>query len=366
MSIPKSYKLMGVELAKYVLDWGQVEEVKDILLSSNQLFCAQHELEISNWDNRFSTNNPKSIFYGRNIQLAPVVLSQGGALLYQGFVRTVTLDHAKRTAKIVTENAFTVPANYFVNLTTSGNPAAIIQTILEQAGLADYIDPVSFQAAQGGFSVAGASIGVAYVTTGAVDSAAGVSGTTALAAIQAISALCGLSCFVQNGLIRLKAYAPYQGNNSGVKYQITGALAYDFSTLEFAYQNLSNSVNIGYSTASNLYLKNQASINANGSGFGALTSKTEVNTQFDGTTGNTITVPNLVSAQYFATQFLARASTLRQQGQLTAGPSLLGVNIGDRVSILAPNWSPNPLVFEVLETHRKLESQSVDLVVATI
>jgi len=364
--MPNSYLCMGLELASFVLDWGQVEEIKDVLLASNQLFCAQHTLEVANADNRFSPQNTASIFYSRNFQLAPVTLSQGGVVLYQGFIRDVKLNHAKRTASIITENAFTVPANYMSNLTTTGNPAAIIQTLLEAAGLLDYIDPTSFNAAQGGFAAAGATIGVAYVTSGAVNTQGGVSGTTTLSAIQAISSLCGLSCFVQAGLIRLKAYQPYQGNYSGVKWQITPELVYDFSTLEYVSANLSNSVNIGYGASSNYYAKNQASINANGSGFGALTKKSEVNTPFAAIAGNVLTVPNLASAQYFAAQFLARASTLRQQASLTAGPMLQQVQIGDRCTVMAPNWGNVPLACEVLETHRKIQSQSVELVVATI
>lgn len=366
MAALKSYSLMGLELASFVTDWGQVEEVKEVLLASNQLFCSTHTLEVANQDNRFSQNNPVSPFYGRNIQLAPVVLSQDGVVLYEGFVRTITPNHQRRTASILAENSFTVPTNYFVNLTTAGNPAAIIRTILQQAGLDNYIDPISFTAALGGFAAAGATIGVNYVTTGAVNSANGVSGTTALAAIQAISSLCGLDCYVSSGLIRLKAFQAYQGNLSAVKYQITPEQVYDFGQLETMYENLMNSVNIGYGASSNYYAVNQASVNANGSAFGTLTKKTDVDQQFDGTTGNTLMVPNLTSAKYFAVQFLARASKIRQQADITAGPQLQQANIGDRVTVLAPNWSTSPIAFEIIEAHRQLQSQSVRLVLATI
>ena len=360
----RSYVCMGLELAPLTVDWGQLEEVKDMLLATTQLFCAEHTLVVSNVDGRFSPNNPASIFYGRNLQLLPVTLALNGIIVYQGFIRSITVNHTARTASIVTQNAFTVAANYFVNLTTSGNPAAIVQEILEQAGLGPFLDPVSFTAAQGGFAVAGATIGVAYVTTGAVNTQAGISGTTALAAIQAICSLCGLSCYVNAGLVRLKAFAPYQGNFSGVKWRITPPQSYEFGSLEFAFSNLSNSVNIGYGASSNYYASNQASIDANNRVPGGKTA--EVNTQFDCVAGNTLSVPNLISAQYFAAQFLARAATLRQQGSLTAGPELSTAQIGDRCTIQAPNWGPAPIPFEIIETHRKVQSQSTELVVATI
>ena len=286
-----------------------------------------------------------------------MTLGQDDVVLYRGFIRSVTLDHATRTASIVTQNAFTVPANYFVNLTTTGNPASVIQSILIQAGLGAYIDPVSFAGAVGGFATAGAIISAAYVTTGAVSSASGISGTTALAAIQDISALCSLSCYVRAGLIHLDAYKPYQGNNSGVKYQITTANAYDFSTLEYAYQNLANSVNVGYGASSNYYRQDAISIAAN---------NIETNQQFDGTTGNVLAVPDLPSAVYYAQQFLSRASTLKRQGSFTGGIELIQVHIGDRITVAAPNWGTNPIVFEVIETHLKLASNSVEIVCATI
>lgn len=365
---------MGLEVAPFGLNFGSVEEVKDILLASNQMFCAEHTLELANADNRFSPSNPASIFYGRNILLAPVVLSQGGALLFQGFLTDISLDHASRKVRLVSQNAFTLCANYFVNLTTSGNPAAIIRTILEQAGLSNYIDEISFNAAQGGFAAAAATIGVKYVTTGAVGTAQGISGTTALSAIQAISSLCGLSCFVQAGLIRLKAFQAYQGNLSAVKWQIGPDQVYDFKEMGYAKANLSNSVNVGYGASSNYYAANQVSIRANSYGFGAFTPAAgpngkrsgEVNTQFDGTTGNDLTVPNLTSAQYFAKQFLARASTLRRTAGLVCGPQLLQAHIGDRCTIMAPNWGPAPIACEILETHIELASNSVELLVATI
>ncbi len=364
--MPRSYQAMGLELAPYVIDWGQIEEVKDVLLASNQMFCAEHTLKVSNWDNRFSSSNPASPFHGRNFQLCPATLSQDGQILYQGFIRSATLDHEARAALLVSQNVFTIPANYFVTLAATGNPAAIIRTILEQCGLQNYIDPVTFSGAMGGFDDAQATISVNYKTSGAIDTAQGLNGTTALSAIQSISSLCGLSCYVQGGLIRLSAYQPYQGDYSGVKWQITPEQIYSYQSLEFCYQNLSNSVNIGYGTSSNYYARNYASILANGSGFGILTTPKEVNTQFNGTSGNVLAVPNLLSAQYFATQFLARASNLRRQGSLVCGPELLAAKIGERCTVMAQNWGPAPIVCEIIETHTRLASKSVELVVATI
>ena len=360
----KSYMCMGLELAPFVTDWGNIEDVMSLLLTSQQMFTGQHTLKVANADNRFSSGNPASIFYGRNLQLLPVALSMGNVLLYQGFLRDPSVDHGSRIVSILSENAFTIAANYFVNLTTTGNPAAIVSSILLNAGLQNYIDPISFAAAQGGFAAAGATISVNYVTTGAVNIADGISGTTALSAIQAICDLCSMDCFVQSGLIRLYPYQPYQGNLSAIKWQITPDQVYSFGELSTAYQSLYNSVNVGYGTDSNLYLKNQSSILANSTVPGGRTS--EVNQQFDGVIGNTLMVPNLVSANYFGAQFLARASVIKRQGTLTAGPALLQAKIGDRCTITAPNWCSAPIAFEIIQTNLDLKSESISLTVATI
>ena len=353
----RSFQCLGQELAPYVLDWDKVEEVKNILLASNQMFTAEHTLTLANDDNRFTPNNSKSLFCGRDIELIPVQLSIDGVILYQGFIRTLTIDHASRTAKLVSQNAFTVPSNYFVSLTTTGNPASIVWQILNQSGLSAYVDPISFTSAQAGFASAGASIGVAYTVSGSVTSANGVSGKTALSAIQDICNLCSMSCFVQSGIIKLIPVTPYQGNLSGVKYQIGVNEVYDFRELEYAYENLSNSVHIGYGASSDYYASDTSSIRAN---------KLETNTQFSTTTNNELYCPDLISAKYYGGLFLSRASTLRQQGKFTAGPELMQVHIGDRVTVNAPNWGSTPLVCEVLETHLDITGNSVDLTVATI
>ena len=96
----RSYQVLGVELGAYVLDWGSVEEVKTILLAQSQMFTAEHTLKVANADNRFSPGVSTSIFYGRTLQLLPVTLAVDGVTLYQGFIRSVTLDHATRTASI--------------------------------------------------------------------------------------------------------------------------------------------------------------------------------------------------------------------------------------------------------------------------
>ena len=356
--MPRSFTICGQEVGQDVVDWGETEEVKDVLLAKSQMFVSSHTLELANEDNKYTELDPKSLFYGRNISMTPVQLTVDGQLLYAGLARSPTVNHDRRTVSLVSENFFTRAAGSYASLTTTGNPAAIIQTLLVQAGLQKYIDYASFTAAQGGSAAAGATISVAFVTTGAVNSASGVTGTTDMAAIQAISDLCSLSCFVQGGLIRLQAWQPYQGNLSQVKWQITPANVYDYSTLEYAYDALVNSVNMGYGTSGNYYYVNPLSVKENGG--------LETNNQFATVAGNTVSVPNLASAVYFGQLYVRRVSTIRRQGSLVCSAELTAAKIGDRCTALAPNWGQKPIAFEIIETHSRVKSDSVELVVASI
>jgi hypothetical protein len=347
----RSFQVLGVELAPYVLDWGSVEEVKDVLFAQTQLFTSEHTLKLENADGiqgssafgQFSPGVKQSIFYGRNVQLLPTVLSLDGLQLFYGLTRSFDVDHATKTISIISQNWFTQAAATNAVLTATGNPAYIIQQLLVGAGLTQYINFQSFAAASGGFAVAGATISVNYTAA---------SNTSVLSAIQAVSSLCGLSCYVRAGQFVLQAWTPYQGNNSAIKYAITASTAYNFGTLSYAYENLSNSVTITYGANLTYTLTNPVSIQANG---------ITTSTAFSAANGSAVDVPNAVSAAYFASQFLKRASNLRRMGTLTGGPGLTGVHIGDRVTVAAPNWSSSPIPFEVIETHLQIQSNSIQL-----
>ena len=347
--MPRSFKVFDVELASQVLDWGQVEEVKEVLLARATLFISEHAVTLANADGRFSPKNTKSMFYGRNMQLAKSLLSVDGTTLFDGFIKSIDVDHANRTVTITSQNSLTLPANSKVLLTTTGNPAAIIRTILESAGLAGYLDTGSFLGAQGGSSGAGATIGVNYTAT---------SNATALQAIQDISALCSLSCFVQGGLIRLREFSPYQGSSSGIKYAVTSTTAYDFGILADAPNNISNSVTVLYGASSSVTLSDPDAIKANG-GLAVLTT-------FATSTNLNLYLSDVASARYFGNLFLTRAANLKQIGKFRAGVKLLDAHIGDRITVQADNWSTSPIAFEIIEVRRAIASDSVELVCATL
>ncbi len=346
--MPRSYKILGQELAPYVVDWGTTEETKEVLLAQSQLFMGQHVAVLANENGRFTPLKAKSLFFGRGTQQIRADLAVDGSNLFSGFVKGIDPSSSSRTVTVTAQNVFTVPANSVVVLSTTANPAYVMRVILENAGLSEFIDPVSFAAAGSGAAAAGATITVNYPAGGS---------TTALGAIQAISSLCSLSCYVQGGLIRLRAWRPYQGSNEGVKYKILPKHTRDFGELKDCPSNLVNSVTITYGASLTFSQVDVESVKRN---------KVTVPQNFSAATGELICVPDLASASYFSNLFLARASTLKRQGGLMCGPELVGAHIGDRVTVAAPAWSTDPLAMEILETHHAVDSDGVELVCVTI
>lgn len=352
----RSYQILGLELAPDVLDWGAVEEVKDVLFSQTEMFTSEHTLQVQNASaiqgsssfGKYSPSNVQSPFYGRSLQLLPTTLSLDGVVLFSGLLRDIQLDHGAKTASIVSQNYFTAAAASNAVLTASGNPAYIVERLLALAGLSSYVNAASFVQAGAGSAAAGATISVTY--------AAG-STTSVLSAVQAVCNLCSLSCYVRGGQIILQAWHPYQGNNSGIKWSIPSSAVYSYGTLTYAYEALSNSVTMAYGSNGQYSITNQASVLQNG---------INTPTAFNAVTGSAIAVPNLASAEYFSRLFLQRASSLRRQGVLTVGPSLAQAHIGDRVLVNAPNWGEAPIPFEIIETHLKLKDLSSDLTIAEL
>ena len=341
---------LGQDLSQYVVDWGTIDDTKDVLLAQTQLFAGQYQIKLGNGNSMFTPFNSTSLFYGRPTQNQIASIYLNGAIAYYGLVKSVDLDGQTREATLTMENFFSKPTSMSASLVASkANPAAAMVSIFENAGLQSYLDLGSFSNSGAAAAAAGATIGVNY---------SGTSSTTILSAIQAISQLCSISVYVRDGLIRARDWRPYQGHGAEIKWLITPSIVRSFTgTLSDAYDNLNNSVTIGYGASSTITLTNTSSIQQYG---------VTNNFPFSSNTGS-LTVPDLKSANYFGNLFLARASTLRRTGDLDAGPELQLARLGDRCYVTAPNWGINtPTAFEIIETHQKPQENGIGLKIATI
>ena len=117
--MPRSYKVMGQELAPFVTDWGQVEEIKEVNLAVSTLFMGTHDITLANDTGQFSPMKAKGLFNGRSMQLKQADLSLDGTNLFSGLIRNVSPDSASRTVKISAENVFTRPANSAIVLSAT-------------------------------------------------------------------------------------------------------------------------------------------------------------------------------------------------------------------------------------------------------
>lgn len=352
MSLARSLIIRGQQLGGYVSDWGQIDTVKDLLLAQTQLFAGQYKVVLFGADALLSPYAPGSLFYGWNSQnqLAQVML--GGQLAYNGLIKSVDMDGQKRTVTVTMEDYFSKPCSIIAAAVATGvNPAAAMVTVLENAGLAAFINLNSFESAGAAASAAGATVNVNW---------SGSSSTSVLAALQALSQLASIQVFILNGQIWAQAWTPYQGGGAGVKGTLSSASGLVRSWTDFtqAHDNLNNTVTIAYGASSSLTLSNAASVQAYGIKAGY---------SFSTATGQALAVPDVISAQYFAQTYLARASTLKGVVQCECGPELLATaQLGDRWLVTSPNMGMTAVAMEIIETHKKIAENGMGLKLVTI
>jgi hypothetical protein len=161
--MPRSLKILDVELGAYVTDWGTISEVKDVLLAQTQLFSGSHEISLVGGNDKFSPFFRTGLFFGRSLQNEVLRIEVDGSPLFTGVIRDVAQGAQTREAKVTAENFFAQPSETIASLTVAGaNPVTAIRALLIQAGVGAYINTASFTAAAGPFQAAGATINVAH------------------------------------------------------------------------------------------------------------------------------------------------------------------------------------------------------------
>jgi hypothetical protein len=342
----RAFTILDEDVSSSVVDWGSIEEIKEVLLVTAELFSSSHTVVLDNSDRKFSLDS--GLFGGRNPLNSPCVITENGQILFQGLCRAFSLSKADRKATITIENYLSpLTAQVATKVQTGANPASVALALLLDAGLADVVDTFSFYAAAGVYTQNDAVISVDFAG----------SSTTVLAAIQKISQLASLAVYMSFGKIRAKAFVPYQGSSVGLRQPLTVANVVSMDAFEAQPDVLKNAVTIKYGAASELTVTDPESIIRNRGTFGY---------KFDTQTGGEISVADEASARFFANLFLARASTLRYTLTIK-GDSRLGTPaLGHRHAITDTQLGIADRAFEVIEIHRAINSDSVELLLATI
>lgn len=342
----RSLTILDEDVSSSVVDWGSIEEVKEVLLVKTELFSSSHEVVLDNSTKRFSLD--VGLFGGRSPLNSPAIISEDGQVLFQGLIRGFTLSKAERKATITIENYLAPLTAQVATLVQTGvNPASAALALLLDADLEDVVDVFSFYAAAGVYNQAGATINVDFAD----------SNTTILAAIQKVSELASLTVYMSFGKIRAKAFASYQGDAAGLRQTLTTANVLSIDELEAQPDVLKNSVTIKYGASSEVTVTDAESIIRNRGTF---------EYQFDTNTGREISVPDETSARFFAGLFLARAATLRYTLTIK-GDSRIGVPaLGHRHAVTDAQLGLSARAFEVIEVHRTINSKDVELLLVTL
>lgn len=343
------FEFLGVDLGPRVVSWGQLEEIKEVLLAKSQLFVGEIEVVVANPDRVLSEDFQFSLIKGVPWYNEIATITENGDTLFTGLVKNINNDEGGSTATIVMENIFSKPSEQNLILSGTGvNPGVALLNFLITAGLDAFIDKDSFITAGGQAKAAGATIDFAFTTD---------KDTSVLDAIDQVSDLASISVIASKGIFRAQAFKAFQGGQSELREPLAPATVRDFLGMSRDQENFVNKVVMNFGASLVLERSDQASIVFN---------KVTRPVTLSFTDSDDITVPNEPSARFFSDQRLLRSSTRRELLGLINGPEHPNMKVGDRHPITSPYHGLISAAFEIIETHRTIGSDQIEGVAASL
>ena len=340
---PRQAFLSGTEITDYVMDWGELDEIKSVMLAQDQMFTGQVKLKMANVTGIFSPDNPCSIMHGQQEMNQEITIFLNGVQVFGGVLKTCQLDHDARTSTLIIENQFSNLATTLAVVTASGvNPVIEILELLLANGSA--VNAGSFLSAAGPSLAAGATISL---TLAASDQ------TYLLDLINSLAELASVTVFVQNAMIYCTAWQPYQGDGSNLRQPITDSVVRTWGTRETAYNTFYNQVIVPYGSSS-LTLDNLP-LQALAKTVSSYTLQV-----------SSVSIPDKVSAIFWGTQYLNRSSAIRDKINIKVGIEMADAVIGNRYPVTCENYGYNSKAFEVIETKKTLLDKGMELVLASL
>lgn len=340
-----TFEFLGLDLSSRVVEWGEIEQIKEVFLAEPQIFTGQVSISVDNSDNAFSEFNSQSVVKGVKWYNEVATITEDGVVLFQGFIKNIKVSKQARIATFDIENIFSKPSEiFFVGSATGVNPADALKSVLAYAGLDDYIDDVSFSNAGALARLNGATINYSYVDT---------DNTTILSVINEISKLTSITIVITDGKFRAQSYQAYQGDSSQLKNTIDNSAILKVNGFYYDVDRFSNQVTIKYGAASSYQASDAKSIHDN---------KVTRNAVFNTTTSERLSVPDLASATFFAERFLLRNKNRVNICELQLGEENKKTQPGDRHPLTIPFYGLNESPYEVIQTKRTINSDSVDIV----
>ena len=347
----KSFNLGGTELAPFVVTWADIEQVKEVLLAKTTLLAGELNIECSNINGQFSPENQGSLFYGRNLFNTEAYIRLDGQLIFTGYLKSIDCDSDKKTASFKMQDILTIPADGVLppQTLTGVDPMSAALALFNSMNLLYLVDVPSFLSAGINSTANGATVNVVI---------SGNKGDSLLSVLDSLSDLSSVSIYVQNGLIRAKPFTISGSGFAGLKQPITPANVRSFGKRTTNWDIFNNSVTVGYGSSLIWTLTDPVSI--------AVTGITRNYAFSTGDSSEILSVPNISSAQYFATQYLARAETPPITIDVTCGQEFMENVIGDRFPVTCPNWGYVSAPFELIETHHQVTQNQVQMVLKNL
>lgn len=337
--------VMGVDVSAYVTDWGEIEDIKEVLLAKTQLFSGEHSIKLSNPNGEFSPFKSGSLFYGKQYFQSEVTIEEDGELVFDGLLKSVEVSKSGRDTRLLLENYLSIPTSRLTELSAlDSNPTLAALGILQGAGLRDRVNEASFLSASA--KTAGATIDINFAGTT----------TTVLSAVQDLCELASVALYVRNGVITAKAVEPYQGNNSSLRFPINTSNTVMVEKVEEAFENVKNVVVVTYSGGSATYTDPSSITFCRGQ-------RLEASLNYG---SGSIVIGNAASAAIYGAAFLERAAVLRRKISVTGSDDLRMVRVGDRHPITDSYFGFDNEPAEVIETRRSIQTKTINLVFATL
>jgi hypothetical protein len=347
MALTRVARFMGQDVTNLVTSWGNIEQIKDVLLVNATFMTGEHSIELLNRRGAFSPGAGSSLTAGVNWYNQLLEILVDGRTVYQGYVKNITTNNTLTSAKIVSENIFKQPSETTIALSGIGqNPADVMLAIALMGADPSLVDMQSFQQAGGPARAAGATIDYNFPSG---------SNVTVLSALQQIGALASISCFVLNNRITARAFKPYQGGGSDLQFTLQDSFVREWGDFGFDVSSFNNRVTVGFTGPGSITLNDLESQKIN-----------NIVRGFAFPSTGSVVSSNLTSARFFGTLYLQRASLRRGVLPVAGGREFKDVSIGDRFPVTNPRLGLVNFPMEAIEVHGDLDHEEFELHLAQL
>lgn len=345
--------LDGLDVSQYVTSWGTLEQIRQLLLASPQMFTSEVTIELYNYQNFLSPG--KSTMQGFNWFNLELEIRVYGVTVFIGLIIDVPVVIDTSLAQIKARSIFNKLATTSFNETgRSVNPGELISKIVNSVipklpyignsnDFSPYVNYRSLDTCGSEARVNGATINYQFDAN-----------TTCLDAIQKISDLCSIDFYIYGFVITAKAFNPLT-SQINVKAEILDDFVKEWQTLESSYLTFYNLVNMYYPTGKAVTLNDTISQRQN-------------NTVQDITFVDTdpVCCADYNSALYFGSLYLKRNAKRRTKITVLGKADFYQFVLGDRVWVTQSMYGYNKKPFEIIEVHRDLDNKGCQLALAEL